>query len=72
MVRHELEKRSRLQTRIRANPALRPAKMKASEVRRLPAEQRERYMIEHTRAAAREYREHPEWLLEGGDEIVSG
>ena len=48
-----------------------PDKMKASEVRRLSKEERTKYMIEHSTQAEHEYREHPELLIDGGNELLS-
>jgi hypothetical protein len=66
MSRHEspvLENRKETKTLSRH-------KMKASEVRKLPKTEREKYMLEHTRQAAKEYAERPELLIDGGSELT--
>ncbi|HET6401288.1 MAG TPA: hypothetical protein VFH95_07805 [Candidatus Kapabacteria bacterium] len=44
--------------------------MKASQVRQLSKAERAKYMQEHSAQAAREYRERPELLIEGGSELL--
>jgi len=46
-------------------------KMKASQVRELPHAERAKYMRDHAAHAAREYREHPELLIDGGSELLN-
>ena len=47
-----------------------PRKLTAYEVRRMPKAERERYMLEHTAQAAKEYAVRPELLIDGGSELI--
>ena len=79
MLKHESEHIGlRRETHVSANSGSKtngrreaPKKMKASQVRRLSKVERDRYMVEHTTQAAKEYHERPELLIDGGSELFN-